>query len=76
MDCCTAWNSAIKKAGVVHIPMINVRHASVTAMLSHGADLAAVAAQAGHSSVTTTSTFYAHITPGWQKREHYEIPLA
>lgn len=56
--------------------MINVRHASVTAMLSHGADLAAVAAQAGHSSVTTTSTFYAHITPGWQKREHYEIPLA
>lgn len=68
------WDRSVKDANVPHIPMTNIRHASITAMLSHGADLAAVAAQAGHSTVTTTSTFYAHVTPGGQQRAASLLP--
>ena len=68
------WDKAVKDAGLPHMPMTYIRHASVSAMLSQGADLAAVAAQAGHSTVTTTSTFYAHVTPGSQQRAAALLP--
>lgn len=74
IDYRSAWDKAVKDAGLQHMPMTHIRHASVTAMLSQGADLAAVAAQAGHSTVTTTSTFYAHVTPGSQQRAAALLP--
>ena len=43
-------------------------------MLAAGADLAAVAAQMGHSSIQTTATTYAHVTPGGQKRAADLLP--
>lgn len=70
----TAWGKAVKDAGLPHMPMTVIRHASVSAMLSQGADLAAVAAQAGHSTVTTTGTFYAHVTQGSQRRAAALLP--
>ena len=39
-----------------------------------GADLAAVAAQMGHSSIQTTATTYAHVTPGGQSRAAELMP--
>lgn len=58
----TAWNAACRRAGVRMRPY-DIRHVAATTMLANGADLAAVAAQLGHSSVATTGAIYAHVTP-------------
>ena len=68
LDYRTAWDKALKDAGLAHIPMYNIRHVAVSEALARGADLAAVAAQAGHSTIATTSSFYAHVTAGGQQR--------
>ena len=62
-----AWNRACKKAGE-HLPMYSIRHIAASQMLEAGADLAAVAAQLGHSSVATTGRYYLHALPSAQKR--------
>ncbi len=46
----------------------DIRHIAATEMLARGADLAAVAAQLGHSNVATTGGSYAHVTAGSQTR--------
>ena len=61
----TAWTLACKRAGVTLRPY-DIRHIAATEMLARGADLAAVAAQLGHSSVATTGAVYAHGTAGSQ----------
>lgn len=63
-----AWKKAVKDAGLPHFPMYHIRHAAATEMLANGADLAAVAAQMGHSTITTTANTYAHVTPSGQKQ--------
>ena len=63
----SAWRRACQCAGVTMRPY-DIRHLAATAMLSAGADLAAVAAQLGHSSVATTGATYAHVTAGAQAR--------
>ena len=69
-----AWSSACKKAGVKMRPY-DVRHLSASEMLARGADLASVAAQMGHSSVTTTGNTYAHVTAGGQARAAALMPV-
>ena len=69
-----AWAWAISRAGVAHFPMYHIRHIAVSEALAMGADLAAVSAQAGHSSVTTTSSFYAHVIAGAQQRAAALMP--
>jgi len=69
-----AWAAAISHAGVTHFPMYHIRHIAVSEALARGADLAAVSAQAGHSSVTTTSGFYAHVISGAQQRAAALMP--
>ncbi|MBD5608417.1 MAG: tyrosine-type recombinase/integrase, partial [Desulfovibrio sp.] len=69
----TAWLNACKKAGVVMRPY-DIRHIAATEMLARGADLAAVAAQLGHSNVATTGAFYAHVTAGSQSRAASLMP--
>ena len=54
--------------------MYAIRHASASEMLAQGADLAAVAAQLGHSSVTITGSTYAHVTAGGQQRAAALMP--
>jgi len=70
----TAWLWALKRAKVEPFPMYNIRHVAVSEALASGADLAAVAAQAGHSSVATTSHFYAHVVSGAQKKAAALMP--
>lgn len=74
LDYRTAWDKAVKVAGLPHIPMYNIRHVAVSEMLAQGADLAAVAAQAGHSTPATTSSFYAHVISGGQQRAAALLP--
>jgi site-specific recombinase XerD len=74
LDYRTAWDKTVKNAGIPHIPMYHVRHVSASGMLAAGADLAAVSAQLGHGAVTTTGTFYAHVTPGGQQRAAALLP--
>lgn len=69
----TAWLNACKKSGVKMRPY-DIRHLAATEMLARGADLAAVAAQLGHSNVATTGGTYAHITMGSQARAGALMP--
>lgn len=69
----TAWINACKCAGVKMRPY-DIRHIAATEMLARGADLAAVAAQLGHSNVSTTGGTYAHVTPGSQARAAALMP--
>lgn len=69
----TAWNLACKRAGVMLRPY-DIRHIAATEMLARGADLAAVAAQLGHSNVATTGGTYAHVTAGGQARAAELMP--
>ena len=74
LDYRTAWDKAVADAELPHIPMTHVRHVSVSEMLARTGDLAAVAAQAGHSNPSTTGTFYAHAMPEGQKRAAALLP--
>lgn len=67
------WKAACRRAGVT-MRFYDIRHVSITEMLAQGADLASVAAQAGHSSIETTAKNYAHVTPGGQKHAASLIP--
>ena len=58
-----AWESACKKAGV-KMRLYDIRHLAASEMLSGGADLAAVAAQLEHASVTTRAK---HTPMFWQE---------
>lgn len=68
-----AWAGACKRAGVKLRPF-DTRHVAASEMLARGADLAAVSAQLGHTSVTTTGAFYAHVTEGSQARAAALMP--
>lgn len=68
-----AWLAACRRAGVQMRPY-DIRHIAATVMLGAGADLAAVAAQLGHSNVATTGATYAHITAGAQARAAALMP--
>lgn len=67
------WKSACNRAGV-SMRLYDIRHISITEMLAQGADLASVAAQAGHSSIETTAKNYAHVTPKGQRHAASLIP--
>lgn len=69
----TAWLNACRRAGVQMRPY-DIRHIAATEMLARGADLAAVAAQLGHSNVATTGGTYAHVTPDGQARAAALMP--
>jgi integrase len=69
-----AWSAAIAKAEVSYFPMYHIRHVSISEALARGADLAAVAAQAGHSSISTTTNFYGHVIAGAQRRAAALMP--
>lgn len=73
LDFRTAWKLACKRAGVQLRPY-DIRHIAATEMLARGADLAAVAAQLGHSNVSTTGGTYAHVTAGSQARAASLMP--
>ena len=63
----SSWRLAIRKAGLKPFPLYALRHIAATQMLAAGADIAAVAANLGHSSPQTTLESYAHALPAAQK---------
>ena len=67
------WRNACQKSGV-HMRPYDIRHLAATVMLGAGADLAAVAAQLGHTNVATTGATYAHVTAGAQERAAALMP--
>ena len=72
----TAWLKALRDAGLADsgIRFYDIRHISATEMLAHGADLAAVAAQLGHSNTHTTAVTYVHVLPEAQIRASSLLP--
>lgn len=68
------WEQACKAAGIKMRPY-DIRHLAASEMLAGGADLAAVAAQLGHASVTTTGKTYAHVLAGGQARAANALPV-
>jgi len=69
----STWKRACLRAGVSMRPY-DIRHLAATMMLGAGADLAAVAAQLGHTNVATTGATYAHVTAGAQARAAALMP--
>lgn len=67
------WSKACKDAGV-KLRFYDIRHLAASEMLAGGADLAAVAAQLGHSSVATTGRTYAHVLGDAQKKAASKLP--
>lgn len=60
------WHAYCRQAGV-HIPLYAMRHIAATQMLAAGADIAAVAANLGHSNPSITLKVYAHALPSAQR---------
>jgi integrase len=57
------WKAALKTTGLPQVRLYDTRHTHLTALLANGADLAWVAARAGHSDVSLTASTYAHVLP-------------
>ena len=62
----SSWFLYCAKAGV-KLPPYAMRHITATLMLAAGADVAAVAANLGHSSPAITLNVYAHALPSAQR---------
>lgn len=60
------WHACCRRAGV-EIPLYAMRHIVASMMLAAGADVAAVAANLGHSSPHITLQTYAHAMPNAQR---------
>lgn len=57
------WKAALKAAGLPSVRLYDTRHTHLTALLANGADLAWVAARAGHKDIKMTQQHYAHVMP-------------
>lgn len=71
-----AWQAAKKRAGLENkdIRPYDIRHLAATHMLAAGADIAAVSAQLGHASISTTVSTYAHVLGDAQRRAATSLP--
>jgi integrase len=54
----------MKKAGLPHLRLHDLRHSYATFLLKAGQHPSVVASQPGHSSVRTTLDVYSHVVPG------------
>ncbi len=71
-----ALAAARRKAGVKEFPLYALRHIVASEQLAAGADVAAVAANLGHSSPQITLSYYAHTSPKAQKEASAKIGAA
>ncbi len=68
------WARA-RRAATVTLPPYAMRHIAASMMLAGGADMAAVAAQLGHSNIATTAGFYTHAVASAQRRAATVNPM-
>lgn len=61
-----AFGRAVKRAGVPHIRLHDVRHTHASLLLAAGVNPKVVSERLGHSSVAFTLDTYAHVMPGQQ----------
>lgn len=69
-----SWSYHSLKIGI-KMPPYAMRHIAASMMNAAGADMAAIAAQLGHSSVATTASFYTHVVASAQRRAAQVNPL-
>ncbi len=58
-----AWNRAIKRAGIEHRPVRQLRHTFASLLLQDGVEVGWVSRQLGHSSMKTTFDYYLRFIP-------------
>jgi integrase len=56
-----AWDALCAPAGVRHLRVHDLRHATATFMLAEGVDLKVIQATLRHSRLSTTADVYAHV---------------
>jgi len=59
-----AWKSLLFAAGVEYKKLHAARHTTATLMHENGVDLLSISHVLGHSSMSTTAAFYAHVPNG------------
>ena len=52
-----------KRVGLRQVRLHDLRHGAASGMLQNGADLLVVSRVLGHSSISVTSSIYAHLDP-------------
>lgn len=62
------WEKLVRKAGVPHVRLHDLRHTHASLMLKQGVHPKIVSERLGHSSVTITLDTYSHIMPGLQEQ--------
>ena len=62
-----AFADLLKKAGLPHIRLHDLRHTHATMMLKNGVNPKIVSERLGHSSVVITLDIYSHVLPGLQE---------
>lgn len=62
-----AFADVIKKAGLPHIRLHDLRHTHATMMMAQGVNPKTVAERLGHASVVITLDTYSHVLPGLQE---------
>jgi integrase len=61
-----SWRPLLKRAGLPHARVHDLRHTAATLMLSRGVPVKVVSEMLGHADVSTTLSIYAHVLPDMQ----------
>jgi integrase len=61
-----SWRPLLKRAGLPHTQVHNLRHTAATLMLARGVQVKVVSEMLGHADVSTTLSIYAHVLPDMQ----------
>ncbi len=59
-----AFKGAVKKLGIPHMRVHDLRHAHATALLAARVNIKGVSERLGHADVATTLQLYGHVLPG------------
>lgn len=63
------WGPVLKKAGLAHMRIHDLRHTFASLLIQQGANIAYVKEQLGHYSVRVTVDVYGHLIPGGMREE-------
>ena len=70
------FDAMVKASGLPRITVHALRHTHATILLALGEPVKAVSERLGHSDVTTTLNYYAHVIPGLQAQAVSRFALA